>query len=209
MKRRSSTGPRRGSKAPAKAAKASPTKARRGRPPADPALVASAVAEVLAGKPVAEAAAEVGIAARVIYRALEVARSAPAARARSRRPEHDEPGAVDASAEELPPIDAAEDPLVIARAMLDRLGRDMASLRADSPRLNPARAQSRQFLKLISELEKARAKVETPEQAAERKRREDAETRRAIEQYVVQYEREAAAAGVCLHCGAPRSGAAA
>lgn len=110
-----------------------------------------------------------------------------------------------------PPIDVDGDPLDIARAMLAANMAQVANLAIDSPRLNPARAEGRALLKLVAALEEARGKVETPEEAERRRRREDAETRKRIERYLLEYEadaaqpREGAPFGVCLHCGAPRA----
>jgi hypothetical protein len=101
------------------------------------------------------------------------------------------------------PIDASGDPITIARELLAETTVRLAELSADSPRLNGARSEARALTKLISALERERAAgVESPEELERRRRVEDGETRAEIERYVLQAEREAAARGVCVHCGA-------
>jgi hypothetical protein len=99
------------------------------------------------------------------------------------------------------PIDAEGTPLEIARSLLESLVDSIMTLEADSPRLNQARAEARQNVKLIALLEREAASKETPEDVERRRRREDGETRREIEQYVAQAEREAEEQGLCVHCG--------
>lgn len=106
-------------------------------------------------------------------------------------------------------IDPNADPLTIARGLLQKHVLDMAELEADSPRLNQAKGEARQLTKLIQALEASAAKEESPEEAERRLRREDGETRREMEVYVLQAEteatrpREGAPHGVCVTCGAP------
>lgn len=186
-----------------------PAKNRGGRPATSKAILEKGVQAVREGATLVEAAASSGVSKSVLSRALKAAGVSPGAAAAERRVrqaqhERGELGAgtngcaaVDA---DLAPIDPDEDPLVIARKLLARNTRSIERLPADSPRLNPARAESRALLKLISALERERAREETPEQAAERKRRDDGDTRKEIEQYVSQAERKAIAEGVCLWC---------
>lgn len=176
-------------KPPAKrkgAPKKAPAKRGRGRPPTDPAKLAAAVAAVRGGADYDAAAAEHGVGERVLRDAVKAAEAAA--------PTKVEPLTLDPEASALDN----------ARALLDHAVRSIGKLPAGSSRLNPAHANARAMLKLIDELESRHAGKETPEAAADRKRREDAATRKAIEQHVIAYEAQAARDGVCLHCGAPR-----
>jgi len=93
------------------------------------------------------------------------------------------------------------DPLELARDLLRRTRAAVRLLPADSPRINPARAEERGLIKLIATLEDRRGAQETPEEVAARRRREDAETRTRMLRYVEEYEAEAREKGVCVHCG--------
>jgi len=99
-------------------------------------------------------------------------------------------------------ISADGTPVEIARALLGGALRQVASLPDDSPRLTAARESARAATKLVAWLESQVARQETPEEVARRRRREDGETLTMIEQYVVQAERIAEEAGVCVRCGA-------
>jgi hypothetical protein len=98
-------------------------------------------------------------------------------------------------------IDADGDPLDVMRALLANTTKAISTLPLDSPRLGPARAEARAITKAIAGLERERAGKQTPEELERRRRREDGETRQRIERYVLEYEREAEARGVCVHCG--------
>ena len=156
------------------------------------------------GRPVREIAETLGLGKSQLAAALAdedpaavVATPKPAWRPRaSKRPRED----TGEQLAPLPQIDAEGDPLAIMRALLASATHTIANLLPDSPRLNPARAEARALAKGIAALERERAAIETPEELERRRRREDGETRREIEQYVVQAEREASAAGVCLWC---------
>lgn len=194
------------------------------RPATDPAKVAHGLTLVQGGESAEEAARIAGISLSVLKRAQRAERAAPppatvttrrrapkpaptpvavkrdtaATPARSHAPAPDPAEAVPTP---LPPIDTDGDPLDIARAMLAANMAQVATLKADSPRLNPARAEGRALLKLVAALETERGALPTPEEVERRRRREDAETLKEIEQYVRQAERDAAAKGVCVHCG--------
>lgn len=187
------TGPK---KRPAKKAPAR----KGGRPPTDPAKIAAALAEVGRGTSVAEAARKVGIHHATLYRAIKE-RGGPAPGPAAAPPP---PAPPSGDGDELPEIDPDASALDTARILLEHMKETIRRLPKDSPRLNPAHANVRAYLKLVAALEREQAGDETPEQAAERKRREDGETRRAIERYVLEYEAQAQRDGVCLHCGAPR-----
>lgn len=162
----------------------------------DSALLARAVEMVRGGASFEEAAVFAGCSVHTVRR--EMRRAGDPLMAQPRPPAPDDAG------DDLPtmaPIDPSADPLDIMRALLASATDTIAKLRADSPRLNPARAEARALTKAIAALEKERSGAETPEELERRRRREDAETRSEIEQYVLRAEREAAAKGVCVHCG--------
>lgn len=181
-------------KAPARKPKTTGT----GRPRTDPVKVASAVAAVVEdGDSVAEAARTAGVSVRVLYRALKSADVPPPAK-RTRRKDEDE--------DDDPPIlDPDASPLENAKALLEHTMKTIGKLPRDSPRMNPAHNNARAYLKLVASLQKEEAGDETPEQALERKRREDGETRKMLLRYVEEYEAQASRDGVCLHCGQPLS----
>jgi hypothetical protein len=200
------------------------------RPATDPARVAQALALVATGETPAYAAEQTGVSHSVIKRALRaVALAPPPAKVHRkgggkapREAAAPTPSPAQAPGRVLPPaaprqqaaapppptapgIDAQGDPLAIMRELLASATAALAGLPPDSPRLNPARAEARALTKAIAALEKERASVETPEEVVRRRRREDGETRQRIERYVLEHEEEAAAKGVCVHCGAPRA----
>lgn len=173
--------------------KATPTAKRTGRPRTDPLKVAAAVAAVIGGDTVADAARAAGVSVRVLYRALEAAGAEPPAK---RKGDADEE-------EDLPELNPDASSLEIAKALLDRTMLTIKKLPCDSPRMNPAHANARAYLKLYDSLQRAEVGDETPEQAEARKRREDGDVRKMLLRYVEEYEAQAARDGVCLHCGQP------
>ena len=106
-------------------------------------------------------------------------------------------------------MDAEGTPLEVMRALLADVGRSLLRLDVDSPKRGPLVGRGRELAKAISGLEAEHAKKETPEESTARKRREDNETRKALERYVLQAEleaaqpREGAPFGVCVHCAQP------
>lgn len=138
------------------------------------------------------AATAAGVSANTLRKALKAQRPPPEA-ARGIADE--------VEGEDAEPIDDAADPIEIVRDMLAQTRRTIRRLPADSPRLNPARAEVRGLIKTLAQLEAARGAQETDEEVVRRRRIADAETRLRIERYVREYEREARAKGVCLHCG--------
>lgn len=115
----------------------------------------------------------------------------------------------DVLADADPAFDAEADPLVIVRSLLKSNADVLAKLSPDSPRRNPALAESRGLVKLAELLQERRASTETPEQAVVRRRKEDAETRRELERYVSAIEESAkkptedAPFGRCIKCSQP------
>ncbi len=85
-----------------------------------------------------------------------------------------------------PPLDPEATPLEMARALLGSISRSIAKLPASSPRLNQARGQLRQTVKLVAELERELARDATPQEAERQRRIDDGDTRKAIERYVNQ-----------------------
>ncbi len=163
-----------------------------GRPPTDGDQLEAAVEAYMDGLPVKEAADIGDVSTRTLYRVLkerDLVRGLGTAGA-------DEDGV------ELV-LDPDASPLETARKLSDHMAATIQKLPADSPRLNPAHANVRAYLKLVAALEKEEAGEETEEQKLERKRREDRETRTQIERYVLEYEAEAAREGVCLWCRTP------
>lgn len=191
---------------PDKLTKAEPPAKRPGRPRTDPALIAIGMDALRQGHTLKEAALISGVSKSVLDRALKEEgldmRTMRALVREAQGPEEDHDNAIEIEFDE----DASS--LDIARALFDQQRKIISKLKKDSPRMNPAHQNARAYLALISRLEREQAGKETPEQALERKRREDGETRKAIERYVLEYEAQAERDGVCLHCGQSLGGAA-
>ena len=98
-------------------------------------------------------------------------------------------------------VDLSASPLDTLRMLLAQTIGSINELPVDSPRLNPARLQARQIATAIAQLERLEGQKETAEQAKDRERKANAETRKMLLQYVEQAEKEAELLGVCAHCG--------
>lgn len=166
-----------------------------------PAQNADILRRLAAGQHHQEVADAVGCSLATVYGRARQMQAKPPKRkpAKHRAPKPSNPDA-------LPDIDFDGPAVDIARQLLDHTTKTIAKLTADSPRLNPARAEARALVKLINSLEREQAARETPEEEARRLRREDRETERRILQYVEQHEKAAkptaeAPFGRCVHCG--------
>jgi Homeodomain-like domain len=181
-----------------RAPKKKPTKG--GRPGHDPKKIARALKALERGKTPTEAAKLVGISVRAVYRArakasAEIVHRDPKPAKKSRRRKDDE--------DDLPKLDPDASPLHNAKALLEHQLQTLEKLHSDSPRMNPAHANARAYIKLIATLEREQAGDESPDQKTERLRLADAETRKMLEGQVLAYETQAERDGVCLHCDAP------
>ncbi len=193
-----------------------------GRPRANTALVQQAVELFNKGEHIDDIVRLTKLSARTVYRAVQggpgtVAQPVPPVS--QAVPEHASTQAPTATPVSPPaaafledlaarpppvlpvPIDADADPLTIMRALLKHATKTMTELDSNSPRLTQVRADARALATRIQMMEKELASKETPDEVTRRLRKEDGETRRTIERYVLAAERKAEAAGVCIHCG--------
>lgn len=106
-----------------------------------------------------------------------------------------------------PPIDTAASPIAVTRALAEQLARKLAKTPEGSVAYTKLTEQLRAVAKQIASLESENAGKESPEEADRRRRREDGETVKMVNQYVDQALMEAlrpthdAPHGRCVTCG--------